>query len=134
MPVKNNLLIELSGEHPELPLAELEIVLNAFAQNKKNRLLYVNINKVSERLAVVQLETETTWRNGLGDGNPGKRHTGHLCGTAKCSRYKLSIVCVMARMGYSAGNYFCMRCLDSFDLGSSAMEIQSQYHPASVSG
>lgn len=59
-PIKSNLLIELSGEHPKLPLAELENVLNALGQNKKNKLLSVNINKVNERLAIVHLETETT--------------------------------------------------------------------------
>ena len=55
MASKISLLLELSGEHVELPYAELEAVLGAFALREKYKDLNISTNKPTERLVIIEL-------------------------------------------------------------------------------
>lgn len=53
---KGKLLIELSGEHPKLPFAELEAVLNGYKlDNKDNDIELLKIARQSDRLVIIDI-------------------------------------------------------------------------------
>ncbi|WP_455391930.1 N-6 DNA methylase [[Eubacterium] cellulosolvens] len=52
-------IIELSGEHPELPYAELKAVLNALALKKNYKLQRLPKKQVPGRLAIVELKKDS---------------------------------------------------------------------------